>query len=284
MLFKRMAPHGFRAARDFACVKGKMVLGKILCRTGLAMKAGRRLMPLAVMLLVGTVAQGGELQPFSALKIDRPISVRQMRKLMMNSALGEIQVAIFRSSIEWLNRDAGTRAGRRSMCEAMARFKELEPMLREKLSTAHLPLELMAVPFVESGYRDAANGPASGIWQMIPETARSFGLAVNFWVDERHDAKRLTDAAIQYYAELYRYFGSWHLALLAYNTGGARLIEVIRKAGYADAVHLLEEGRLSPARADYFGRLMSTMLILKHPELLSCRDTSRLEPKEKSSK
>lgn len=215
-------------------------------------------------------AQGGELQPFSSLKIDRPISLRDARKLAINSQPGEIQIAIFRQSIEWLNRDAGTRAGRRAMCEAMARFKELEPMLREKLTKAHLPLELMAVPFVESGYRDVANGPASGIWQVIPETARAFGLTVNFWLDERHDAKRLTDVAIQYYAELYRYFGSWHLALLAYNTGGSRLLEVIRKAGYADAVHLLDEGQLSSARADYLGRIMSTILLLKHPELLRC--------------
>jgi membrane-bound lytic murein transglycosylase D len=103
---------------------------------------------------------------------------------------------------------------------------------------------------------------------MTADTAHSLGLWVNILIDERHNEERLTEAVTVQYQELYRRFGNWHLALLAYNTGGRRLEEVIQRAGHADAFRLLEEGALSDVRVNYMGRLMSTLLILKHPELL----------------
>ena len=85
-----------------------------------------------------------------------------------------------------------------------------------------LPLELALLPVVESAFNPVAysRSRASGLWQFIPSTGKHYGLAQNWWIDERRDVLRATDAALTYLAYLHRYFnGDWYLAIAAYNGG-----------------------------------------------------------------
>jgi membrane-bound lytic murein transglycosylase D len=63
----------------------------------------------------------------------------------------------------------------------------------------------------------------------MPDAARSYGLVVDRWVDERLDPERSTQAAIRYLSDLYRRFGSWELAMAAYNMGYGGLSRSVRK-------------------------------------------------------
>lgn len=103
-----------------------------------------------------------------------------------------------------------------------------EPILYHivrKLEQRNMPVELALLPIVESGYNPAAqgNGPA-GLWQLVPGTARNFGLKVTSRYDGRKDALDSTDATLDYLQHLYDTLGhDWLNAVAAYNTGEGRI-------------------------------------------------------------
>ena len=95
------------------------------------------------------------------------------------------------------------------------------PTMRKMFADSALPLDLAYLPLIESGFNPLAYSyaNASGIWQFISSTGKLYGLRHNFWIDERRDPLRSTQAAISYLKKLYAEFGNWHLALAAYNCG-----------------------------------------------------------------
>jgi membrane-bound lytic murein transglycosylase D len=94
-----------------------------------------------------------------------------------------------------------------------------------------MPTEIALLPMIESAYNPIALSPAraSGIWQFIPSTGRSYGLDQNHWYDERRDVLQATDAALDYLEKLYDMFGSWDLALAAYNAGEGSVARAIAR-------------------------------------------------------
>ncbi len=95
-----------------------------------------------------------------------------------------------------------------------------------------LPSELALLPIVESAYDPFAysHGRAAGLWQMIPGTAKRFGLEHNWWLDGRRDVLASTNAALDYLEYLHRYFDEdWLLALAAYNSGEGTVGRAQRK-------------------------------------------------------
>ena len=84
-----------------------------------------------------------------------------------------------------------------------------------------MPTEIALLPMIESAYNPMAYSAshASGIWQFIPATGRNFGLKQTGWYDGRRDIIAATDAALDYLTKLHNQFGTWELALAAYNCG-----------------------------------------------------------------
>jgi len=112
------------------------------------------------------------------------------------------------------------------------RFPFVQSILREN----GLPASLMAVVAVESGFNAAALSPkgARGLWQLMPETARRYGLAVEPGRDDRLDPVKSTHAAARYMKDLYAQFQDWPLTLAAYNAGENRVERALDRRGTAD--------------------------------------------------
>jgi len=105
------------------------------------------------------------------------------------------------------------------------------PALQAQLARAGLPTDLVWLSLIESGHNPTIHSPAgaAGLWQFIPSTARAYGLVVDRWVDERLDPRRSTEAAVRLLSDLYQRFGSWELAMAAYNMGQGGLDRAIQK-------------------------------------------------------
>jgi membrane-bound lytic murein transglycosylase D len=118
--------------------------------------------------------------------------------------------------------------------------------MRTILEERGLPDDLIWVSLVESGFDPVvrSRAGAAGLWQLMPEGARAYGLVVDRWIDERLDAERSTEAAARYLSDLHRRFGAWELALAAYNMGYGGLLAAIRKYNTNDYWELskLESG------------------------------------------
>lgn len=84
-----------------------------------------------------------------------------------------------------------------------------------------MPAEIALLPMIESGYNPYAysHAGATGLWQMMPATASSLGLVIDWWYDGRRDVLMSTQAALGYIQSLYDHFHSWLLAMAAYDAG-----------------------------------------------------------------
>ena len=92
----------------------------------------------------------------------------------------------------------------------------------KELERNNLPVELALLPFIESSYDpfSISSSGAVGLWQIMPRTADLLGLKENWWIEDRHDPFKSTDAAIRYIDYLYKRFNQdIYLVLVAYNAG-----------------------------------------------------------------
>lgn len=107
------------------------------------------------------------------------------------------------------------------------------PIIEDELLKEGLPVELRALPIIESALTPTAVSPmgATGLWQFMPTTGKSYGLEVNSLVDERRDPVRSTQAACRYLKDLYAIYNDWSLAIAAYNCGPGNVNKAIARSG-----------------------------------------------------
>lgn len=107
------------------------------------------------------------------------------------------------------------------------------PLIEEELIKAGLPVELRALPIIESALNPTAVSRmgAAGLWQFMPSTGKLYGLEVNSLIDERYDPVLATRAACRYLKDMYAVFGDWMLAIASYNCGPGNVNKAIARSG-----------------------------------------------------
>ncbi|MBD3332459.1 transglycosylase SLT domain-containing protein, partial [candidate division GN15 bacterium] len=146
----------------------------------------------------------------------------------------------------------------------LRRSTKYKPMMLEIIRQYGLPEDLIYLSLVESGYNPHAYSwaRAMGLWQFIASTGRMYDLDRNWWMDERKDPIKSTHAACRFLKYLYEKFGSWELAMAAYNGGPGRVGRQIKKQQTRDFWEL----RLRRQTMDYVPLIMAATVLAKNPE------------------
>jgi len=154
-----------------------------------------------------------------------------------------------------------------SIQESLLRSAKYKKLIDAALAEARLPKGLAYLPVIESAYTPTltSRAGAHGIWQFMPETAREYGLRVDWWVDERADPERSTRAAAAYLRDLYRQFNDWPLTLAAYNAGPGRIKRALDENKATTFWELLDAGAVPKETRGYVPTFFATLLIATDP-------------------
>jgi soluble lytic murein transglycosylase-like protein len=139
---------------------------------------------------------------------------------------------------------------------------DLLPVIQHTLIANALPPQLSAVVIVESGGDANALSPkgARGLWQLMPDTARRYGLRVDAEVDDRLDPLKSTHAAVHYLRDLYDMFHDWSLALAAYNAGENRIQSVMDRTGIRRFTEMADKRLLPSETIQYVPAVLKLMM------------------------
>ena len=123
------------------------------------------------------------------------------------------------------------------------------------------------LPMIESAYNPYAysRSHASGMWQFIRSTGKTYGLKQTFWYDGRRDAIAATNAALDYLQDLHEMFGSWDLALAAYNLGENGMTRAIARNRARKQPVEYDKLRLPRETRNYFPKLQAIKNIIADP-------------------
>ena len=169
---------------------------------------------------------------------------------------------------------------RRDFARWIRRGGLYRPMIMSKLREHGMPPELYYLCMIESGFnpRARSHAGAKGLWQFIRSTGRKFGLNNNYWMDERYDPEKSTDAALTFLAYLYDMFGDWYLAAASYNAGEGRVYYGKRATGCDDYWCLCDRKVIRLETRGYLPKIIAANIISNHPERYGFENVEPLPP------
>ena len=137
----------------------------------------------------------------------------------------------------------------------------------EQVQLRGMPTEIALLPMIESAYNPLAKSrmKAMGMWQFIPSTGKVYGLKQNWWRDDRRNVIDSTTAALDYLEKLYGMFGSWELALAAYNAGEGRVGRAIKRNKKLKRPTDYYNIRLPRETRNYVPKLLAIKNIISNP-------------------
>ena len=207
---------------------------------------------------------------------DRHVTMAEAKAMAQTAGLNtpsEFPIQVNEEVLRELNQFVGTRRGREFMRDSLARMEEHRSLIEPKLREYGIPIELMAIPIIESGYRnlpDLGKRPhGAGLWMFIASTALAYGLQVDAvsGLDERLNIEKETDAAMRLLLSEKIRFSSWTLSVLAYNAGDKIVTKGTMKLKTRDVWELIRAGY--DGDKNYVAKLMAAILIMRNPQVLS---------------
>ncbi len=163
-------------------------------------------------------------------------------------------------------------AGARWFPDYLRRMSWFSSAVDSALATRGLPASLRYLPIIESGYSPRAVSPvrAVGLWQFMAPTAQIYGMSVGPLLDERRDPFQSSEAAGDFLSRLHDQFGSWFLALAAYNSGPYRVQRLLDQyaplAPRSDSLYWMIREHLPRETRDFVPKFFAAVLVAENPE------------------
>jgi membrane-bound lytic murein transglycosylase D len=170
--------------------------------------------------------------------------------------------------------------GRATFTTWLKRSGRYRDAIKKVLKAKGLPEDLTALAMIESGFDPTARSRvgALGLWQFMPETGKIYGLTQDRWSDLRMNQASSTDAAAEFLADLHRRFGSWDLAMAAYNMGYGGVLAAVRRYNTNDYWALAKlEGSLPWETTLYVPKILAVAIVNKNLAAFGYQDVA-IEP------
>ena len=167
----------------------------------------------------------------------------------------------------------------REFTKTVLRRKNLYfPLFEKYMKQYNIPVELKYLSIIESGLlpKAVSRARAVGLWQFMPGTGKYFGLNNDWYIDERMDPEKATQAACRYLSQLYSIFGDWQVALAAYNSGPGTVRKAIRKSGYKKTFWEIYPYLPRETRA-YVPQFIAVNYVMSYPDKHNFTDTESEE-------
>lgn len=170
--------------------------------------------------------------------------------------------------------------GRGTLESALSRGGRYRAMIEPILKQEGVPQDLIYLAQAESGFRPLAvsRAGARGMWQFMSSRAAAYGLERNWWVDERQDPVKSTQAAARHLHDLYNEFGDWYLAMAAYNSGPGTVQNAVKRTGYADFWQLYQRNVLPKETRNYVPIILAVTIMAKNPLQYGLEDVVAEKP------
>jgi membrane-bound lytic murein transglycosylase D len=157
---------------------------------------------------------------------------------------------------------------REFLTEGLSRGVQYLPMIQATFRAEGLPLDLAYIPLIESAFKPSAlsRAKARGVWQFMRGTALENGLRADWYLDERADPTKSTQAAAKYLKTLHGMFEDWHLAMASYNGGPGRVKRALTRSRKNDFWQLTSTTKFLPRETrDYVPMILAAVIIAKNP-------------------
>ena len=150
----------------------------------------------------------------------------------------------------------------------LARSSRYISVMKQILYENNIPGDIVFLSMIESGFSPYAysRAKAVGPWQFVAATAKRYGLKINWWIDERRDPIKSTMAAAMYLKDLHNMFGSWGLAMAAYNAGEGAVKRALGKVGGDNYWDLCLTRGIADETKDYVPKFLAARTIAMDPE------------------
>ena len=167
--------------------------------------------------------------------------------------------------------------GRKQFQIWLDRYVKYKDLILPILKEHEMPEELMYLAMIESGLNPKAysKAKASGMWQFIYSTGKTYGLDRDWYRDERRDPVKATHAACKYLKDLYTLFDNWYLTLAAYNCGEGR---VLRASKLHQTYDFWQMHSLPRETRNYIPYFLSAAIIARTPEAYGFKVPKNIKP------
>jgi membrane-bound lytic murein transglycosylase D len=193
------------------------------------------------------------------------ISKDDIQTLLQQRSSSEFPMELTQPVMDRLNFLLAQPAQAEGVKEELDRMEKYQDIVLTQLEMSGLPLELAAIPLVETGYKNhPQHRNGTGLWMLTKITAEAYDLVVNGKKDERMNPKKATETAIRILKDYYERFDDWLLALAAYNQGPTHVARVIRENETNDGWVLMNLGHLN----NYAAKVIAAAIIIEHQEAL----------------